>query len=346
MDTKIKIGHASISESGTVNGSAGDSTGYEVCIKSDFDITSKSYNIVLRPKSSALAEKSASTCEAGCANDRIGYSQGSRNTLYTYAKAANYDLSKVITKCNTDCSAFMTVCAIAGGANIEYGSNAPTTTTMRTRFKQSGDYTVLTDSKHTKQTDYLKRGDILVCEGSHTVMVLENGSSMLDDELETEEPTTPGVITTTVSITVRSIELSLENIEATKVSINIKAVEQKTGSAVKTMSANKIGKYTWTYQLENLSKSTSTAKDLSISSGKYTLSLNKLTPETTYAIQALATKNGKPVFSSQKMLFTTASDSQVKEPNKQPFAGDTINAINKIYIKANGKFHPAIIYKM
>ena len=48
MSTIIKIGHASISEHGTINGSAGDQTGSEVYIKNDFDITSKNYNVVLK----------------------------------------------------------------------------------------------------------------------------------------------------------------------------------------------------------------------------------------------------------------------------------------------------------
>ena len=346
MSTKIKIGHASISEAGTVNGTAGDSTGYEVCIKDDFDITSKNYNVVLRPKSSTLAEKSAAACEAGCANDKIGYSQGSRNTLYTYAKAVNYDLSKVSTKCNTDCSAFMTVCAIAGGSSVAYGSNAPTTSTMRTCFKQSGDYTILTDNKHTKQTDYLKRGDILVCEGSHTVMVLENGSSMADDEVDIGEPTIIGGITNTAKITVRSIELIVNQIEATAASINIKAVEQKTGSAVKNMSNSKVSNYTWTYSLKNLSKGQAVvSKSLPINSSQYNLSLKNLTPGSTYALQVVAIKDEKPAFCSQKILFITTTDAVTQNQENKVFTGDPANVVDKIYIKVKDKFQRAIIYK-
>ena len=65
---------------------------------------------MLRPKDATIAEKMASACEAGCANNNIGYDQSQRNTLRTAAINAGWDLSKV-GKCECDCSSFMTVCA-------------------------------------------------------------------------------------------------------------------------------------------------------------------------------------------------------------------------------------------
>ena len=180
----IKIGHASIDENKkSKGGSAGDQTAKEVCTRSWYN---GGWQFMLRPTSSTLAEKSALACEKGCANSNIGYDQNQRNTLNTQAKKVNYDLSKITTKCETDCSAFMTVCAISGGADIEYGGNAPTTSTMKIRFANSGDYTILTDSKYLTSDKYLKRGDILVKAGSHTVMVLENGSGVTSGSLYTK----------------------------------------------------------------------------------------------------------------------------------------------------------------
>jgi hypothetical protein len=193
MATKIKkIGHASMSENNSKYGEVGDSTEKEVCVVSNYDISRIQPYIVLRPRTDLLAEASAVACLKGCINDNIGYSQSNRNTLYTRAKELNSDLSKVdlsniTTKCNTDCSAFLTVCALVGGAKIEYGSNAPTTSTMRTRFKQSGYYDVLTSSEYTNSADALKRGDILVREGHHTIMVLENGTEIPDEPIIEEE---------------------------------------------------------------------------------------------------------------------------------------------------------------
>jgi hypothetical protein len=348
MATKIKIGHASISENNSVNGTAGDSTGREVYINEDFTIigtaASLNPNVVLRPKTQTLAEKSAKACEAGCANNCIGYSQNGRNTLNAYAKEVGYDLSKVTKNCNTDCSAFMTVCAIAGGSKIDYGSNAPTTSNMRTRFKQSGDYTILTDSKHLTMTDYLKRGDILVCEGSHTVMVLENGSSMPDDAADPEGGSTG--ITPITDIRIKYIDVNIDSIETTKVSANIKAIERKVGFADKAISANIIKNYEWLYKLEALDESTTKSNQLTLTSSKKELSLTGLKPKTTYALQITATnkKSGNKEFCSQKVIFTTLPSKTASNNTEQEFTGKASNAIDRIYIKVNDEFKQAIIY--
>ena len=171
----VRIGHASIDENGkATGGTSGDQTGKEVVIRNWYN---KPWNVVLRPKSAAVAELSARACEDACANPNVGYDQGGRNTLYAKAKAAGFDLSAV-GDCECDCSSLMHVCAIAGGANLTYGSNGYTTRTMVSAFVASGDYEKLTDSKYLDSDKYLKRGDILVKEGSHTVMVLDNGSGV------------------------------------------------------------------------------------------------------------------------------------------------------------------------
>lgn len=348
MATRIKIGHASISEQNSVNGVAGDSTGREVYINENFTITGSDYslypNVVLRPKTQTLAEKSAKACEAGCANDHIGYSQNRRNSLNERAKEVNYDLSKITIDCDTDCSAFMTVCAIAGGSKIAYGSNAPTTTNMRTRFKQSGDYTVLTDSKHLTITDYLKRGDILVCEGSHTVMVLENGSSMTIDVTEPEGGSAG--ITPITDIRIKYIDIDISSIEATKASANIKAIERKVGFADKVISANIIKNYEWLYKLEALDGSTTKSNQLTLTSSKKDLSLTDLKPKTTYTLQITATnkKSGNKEFCSQKVIFTTLPSKAATDNTKQEFTGKVPNAVDRIYIKVNDEFKQAVIY--
>jgi hypothetical protein len=174
----VLIGHASINENGTVTGGTqGDQTGKEVCTRNWYNA---GWTVLLRPTSSSVAEKMAKACEAGCANNKIGYDQSKRNTLRTQAQSAGWDLSKITTACSTDCSAFMTVCAEAAGVDVSkcYTSgNAPTTWTMRTTFSGTGAFTVLTDSKYLTSEQYLQRGDVLVKESSHTAMVLSNGSS-------------------------------------------------------------------------------------------------------------------------------------------------------------------------
>jgi hypothetical protein len=121
----------------------------------------------------------ARACEKGCANNNIGYSQADRNSAHAKARKVGYDLAKITSRCNTDCSAFMTLCAIAGGVSgLEYSGNAPTTSNMRARFAATGKFDVLTDKKYLTSDAYLKRGDILVKPGSHTVMALQNGSKV------------------------------------------------------------------------------------------------------------------------------------------------------------------------
>lgn len=189
----IRIGHASIDENGRSSGGvAGDQSGKEVCIRTWY---SKPWCVVLRPVSSTVAEKSAAACEAGCANNCIGYDQNQRNTAHTKAKAVGYDLSKIVTKCETDCSAFMTLCAIAAGVTaLEYDGNAPTTSTMRSKFTATGQYQALTDSKYLTSDAYLKRGDILLRPGSHTVMALDDGSKATT----TTTTSTGGICTVTL----------------------------------------------------------------------------------------------------------------------------------------------------
>lgn len=169
----IKIGHASIDERGKASGgTAGDQTGGEVYTRTWYNAN---WDVVLRPKDKTLAEKSAKACEAACANNKIGYDQYGRNTLYNYAKLADFDLSKITDECECDCSSLMHVCAIAGGAKLSYGVNGLVTWNMVNAFVDSGDYEKLTDSKYLISGNYLRRGDILVRQSGHTAMALENG---------------------------------------------------------------------------------------------------------------------------------------------------------------------------
>ena len=179
--SKNRIGHASLSEKGTIYGAVGDQTGKEVHIRSWYN---KGWDCVLRPVDPNVAEASARFCEAICANDNVGYSQSGsavtgRNSLRRYAAEVGWDGAKLGVKCNCDCSSFMAACAEAVGVDIlpQYTSgNAPATSTMRVKFTKTGAYKVLTDKKYRNSPDYLLRGDILLREGSHTAMCLDDGA--------------------------------------------------------------------------------------------------------------------------------------------------------------------------
>ena len=165
----VKIGHASIDENKNAKGgSAGDQTKGEVCTRSWY---SKPWSSVIRPKDSAKAEKIAKAMEQACANNKIGYDQNQRTTLYTQAKAVNWDLSKIATACECDCSSLVAVCVNAAGIEV---SKSIYTGNQKTALANTGAFTVLTDSKYIGKSDYLKRGDILLGAG-HTAIVLSNG---------------------------------------------------------------------------------------------------------------------------------------------------------------------------
>ena len=181
----VKIGHSSIDENGHITGGkAGDQSGREVFVT---DWYKKGWTVLLRPKDANIAERMARACEAGCGNDNIGYDQNQRNTLRARAREVGWDLAKITTPCECDCSSFMAVCAEAAGVGMEvaYSSgNAPATRYMREKFLKTGAFEALTDNKYLTSSDWLQRGDVLVYEGHHTVMVLTDGEKVEKKEVE------------------------------------------------------------------------------------------------------------------------------------------------------------------
>lgn len=173
----VYIGQASIDENGNIkNGQAGNQSGRELNKSGWY---SNGWTLLIRAKDPNLAEKMAKACEAGVANKNIGYDQWQRNTLRAEAKKAGWNLAAIKTPCETDCSAFMAVCAEAAGVNMEptyTQGNAPATFQMRQQWAKTGKFDMLTDKKYLTSADYLRRGDVLVNESRHTVMVLNDGA--------------------------------------------------------------------------------------------------------------------------------------------------------------------------
>ena len=170
----VKVGSARIDENGKAyGGAAGDQTGNEVSTQNWY-LHKKGWR-VFRAKDPAAAEKIAVCMERACKNDKIGYDQYQRNTLYTQAAKVGFDVSKVTTACETDCSALVRVCCAYAGimglpSDFRTG-NMPANLLGTKRF------TELTDVKYTTKSNYLRRGDILVTKTSgHTVVVLSDGS--------------------------------------------------------------------------------------------------------------------------------------------------------------------------
>lgn len=162
------------------------------------------WTVVLRPESTSIADKMVSVCKAGCANNNIRYSQAKRATLYTAAKKVKYDLSKINSTVYCDCSSFMALCAIAAGVNVDYTS---TTSNMKKNFVNSGKFTAVT----VKDSTYLKKGDIILKAGSHTAMVLENGSNANKSTTSSNSTKTSSSISWPATKNIKTYVISTEN---------------------------------------------------------------------------------------------------------------------------------------
>ena len=159
---------------------AGDSSGKEVC-KSAFKYSSSSTSVynwtyVFRPKDSAKAEKAASMCEKAIANNAIGYNRkgetayGKDKAMTKLAKAVNYDLGKITTKCGLSCGDLICLCNHWAGLSTCYiGSGLQ----LANNLKKNSNFTCLTYKKGMA----LKRGDTLITahsngKNNHVAMVL------------------------------------------------------------------------------------------------------------------------------------------------------------------------------
>ena len=164
---------------------AGDQNKKEVSTQ-NYYVHSKGWR-VFRAKDASKRKLIANAMRAACANDKIGYDQSQRNTLYNLAAKVNFDPGKVTTACETDCSALVRVCCAYAGIKMSDFN----TSSQASRLLASGAFTELTGDKYTKQSAYLAEGDILVTKTKgHTVVVLSSGS-----KVETESAKAPATST-------------------------------------------------------------------------------------------------------------------------------------------------------
>lgn len=167
----VKIGQASRDERGRYSGgTAGDQDGKEVAIRGWYN---RPWNKLLRAKKAVVREKIATAMETACANDKIGYDQGQRTTLYKICRANGFNISAINEPCETDCSALVAVCVNAAGI---YVSGDIYTGNEAAALMATGEFELLTEPKYLVSDEYVKRGDILLYEFHHTAVVLENGN--------------------------------------------------------------------------------------------------------------------------------------------------------------------------
>lgn len=170
----VKIGSARVDERGKYSGGQAGSQIDKEISKQDWYLHSKGW-VLIRPKDSKKAEKIAKNMEYACDSKYVGYDQGQNTTLYKAVKELGFDISKLKTKCETDCARLVRVCVKFAGINA---ADFYTGTEVET-LKATGEFDILTSDKYCKSSDYLKRGDILVTKTKgHTVVVLSNGSKI------------------------------------------------------------------------------------------------------------------------------------------------------------------------
>ena len=153
------------------NTKAGDQNGGKEVSTQEYYVASKGW-YVLRCKDAAKRKKIAEAMQKACDNNDIGYSQGSRNTLYNDIKDKGFDPSKTSKAVNTDCSALVRVCVNYAGITVgDFITSGEASALVKT-----GQFEKLATDKYCKSSDYLMKGDILVTRTKgHTVVVLTDG---------------------------------------------------------------------------------------------------------------------------------------------------------------------------
>lgn len=177
------------------NTSPGDQNGGKEVSTQAWYLHSKGW-YVYRAKYPAVRKKIAEAMEKACANNAIGYHQGTRNSLYNDVKDKGFDPSKTSKKVNTDCSALVRVCCAYAG--IMLGDFI--TSNEGAALVKSGKFDKLTADKYCKQPDYLMRGDILCTRTKgHTVVVLTDGRKAEYPAITPAHPDAPSGDTLTVT---------------------------------------------------------------------------------------------------------------------------------------------------
>lgn len=170
----VIIGSARQDEHGKAyGGQAGNQSGREISTQNWY-LHSKGWR-VLRAKDAGVGQRLAIAMRAACENKNIGYNQWRRNTLYDAAAIWGFDISRVNTPVETDCSALVRTC-IAYAAGITTLPSSLRTGNMCSLILATGAFEELAGKEYTTKPDYLKAGDILCTKTSgHTVIVLTDG---------------------------------------------------------------------------------------------------------------------------------------------------------------------------
>ena len=159
-------------------GQAGDQTGGEWAVISWYN---RPWNYVFRHPDAKVRSEIARLARAAANNNLIGYDQNQRHTFWQHLKASNYEPSQITIACEADCSAGVLAIVKAVGYLVNNSSlknvNQDGYTGNQRAILKSAGFEVLTASKYLTSDKYLVAGDILLYEGHHTAINLDNGSA-------------------------------------------------------------------------------------------------------------------------------------------------------------------------
>ena len=190
------IAHASIDERGRIaDGSAGDQTKKEVCIRTMYY---KPWSHYLELTDEAVRIEAGNIMIDIANNDNIGYDQNQRNTLLKEAEKVGFNFTKITTKCECDCSSAVTI-AILGAIYKIHGEsaykaahkvlvvsgNCATTRSLRNRLVKLNMIKVYTANTYVSGTSKAKFGGIYIKEGSHVVCYINDGKKVSTTKLLT-----------------------------------------------------------------------------------------------------------------------------------------------------------------
>lgn len=167
IERRATLGHAVGSENGTYYGAAGNQTGKELRYQEWYN-RGQGWTHVFRAKDTRIRALLAANMSAAVENRHIGYDQNQRTTLYREANNVNWDISKITTDCETDCSALISVCCNASRIKV---SKDMYTGNQAAALKATGAFKTYTADAYTKSQGKLLVGDILLGPG-HTAMVV------------------------------------------------------------------------------------------------------------------------------------------------------------------------------
>lgn len=170
------ISNSGHDENGRYSGGKAGDQGGEWVIQSWYN---RPWNVVLRHPDEKVRNEIAKLARAAANNNKIGYDQSQRTTFWNQLKKVGYDPSKITVACEADCSAGVSAIVKAVGYRLDIDklknvSEDAYTGNLRAALKNAG-FTCLTASKYLTSAAYLLAGDVLLYEGHHTAINLDNG---------------------------------------------------------------------------------------------------------------------------------------------------------------------------